>query len=303
MRAIVHDPGAPYGLRLGEAPDPVPRDGQALVRVAAISFNLGELRDLCGFSPGHVSGWDASGVVERAAADGSGPPVGTRVTTFGWTGAWAELRAVDVGELAAVPGHVDLGAASAVPVAGVSALQAVRALGPLFGRRVLVTGASGGVGRFAVQLAARAGAHVVASVGAAGRGAGLDALGAAEVVVGKVPGPLHAVIDNVGGPLLAEALTRLEDGGVVQWIGQASGRATVLDSAQRAGHRSWRLESFAVAAPFGPDLAFLMGLLGSGELDPQVGWRGGWERAQEAAGALLSRQVNGKAVLDVWSPP
>ncbi|WP_433237873.1 hypothetical protein ACQPYK_29760 [Streptosporangium sp. CA-135522] len=70
--------------------------------------------------------------------------MGSRVVTFGWSGAWARLRAVDTENLAVVPESVDLGAASALPVAGVSALQAVRRLGSVLGRRALVTGASAG---------------------------------------------------------------------------------------------------------------------------------------------------------------
>ncbi|WP_225987003.1 zinc-binding dehydrogenase [Streptomyces spectabilis] len=91
---------------------------------------------------------------------------------------------MDTADLAVVPDAVDLGAAGALPVAGVSALQAVRRLGTIEGRRVLVTGASGGVGRFAVQLAALAGAHVIASTGSPERAAGLRELGAAETVQG-----------------------------------------------------------------------------------------------------------------------
>jgi NADPH:quinone reductase len=73
---------------------------------------------------------------------------------------------------------------------------------------VLIIGASGGVGRIAVQLAARTGAHVIASVGSSARGAGLSELGAAEVVIGLegVPGPVFGVLDSVGGPQLANAL-------------------------------------------------------------------------------------------------
>lgn len=83
-----------------------------------------------------------------------------------------------------LPDDVDFGSAAALPVAAVTALRAVRALGPVVGRRILITGASGGVGRFAVQLAALAGAHVVAVVGSPERGTGLPELVDAEVVVG-----------------------------------------------------------------------------------------------------------------------
>ncbi|MEU8798248.1 zinc-binding dehydrogenase [Spirillospora sp. NPDC048819] len=107
-----------------------------------------------------------------------------------------------------MPDAVDRGTAGALPVAGVTALQAVRRLGPPAGRRVLVTGASGGVGRCAVQLAARAGAHVIASVGGPARAEGLRELGAAEIVRGpeNVEGRVYGVLDNVGGRQLAEAL-------------------------------------------------------------------------------------------------
>ncbi|MEU4572345.1 zinc-binding dehydrogenase [Nonomuraea sp. NPDC023979] len=303
MRALVYDPAAPHRLSLGQAPDPEPTPRQALVEVAAVSFNYGEIafRPADG-RPGHVSGWDAAGVVVRPAADGSGPPAGTPVVTFGWSGAWAELRAVDTDELAVVPDGVDLGTAAALPVAGVTALQAVRLLGSLVGRRVLVTGASGGVGRYAVQLAARAGASVVASVGSPARGEGLRELGAAEIVVGPaaMAGRVHGVVDNVGGQQLAEAFNRLADGGVVQAVGMASREPTLIDFEEaRTRVDRGRLETFNLATPLGDDLAYLVGLLARGELDAQVGWRGPWERALEAADALVGRRVAGKAVLDL----
>ncbi|TVL88974.1 zinc-binding dehydrogenase [Streptomyces sp. SAJ15] len=304
MRALIYDPEAPQGLRLDEVPDPVPGEGQALVEVRSISFNYGDLKyrpELV--EPGAVSGWDAAGVVVRAAADGSGPAVGTRVVTFGWNNAWAELRAVDTAELAVVPDSVDLGAASALPVAGVTALQALRKLGPVVGRRVLITGASGGVGRFAVQLAARAGAEVVAVVGSPERAEGLAELGAQEVLIGdleKISGPLHGILDNVGGPLLGEAMFHLAPGGVVQWIGNASQQPLQIGAKLRET-RKWRLETFFVDTPIGADLQYLVDLLTRGELDPQIGWRGPWDRAPEAAEALFGRRVQGKAVLDL--PP
>lgn len=303
MRALVHDPDAPHGLRLGEAPDPTPGPGQIVVRVQATSLNFGEVAFLADHvSPGEVAGWDAAGTVVAAAADGSGPAVGSRVVTFGWAGAWGELRAVDGDQLAVLPDGLDAGAAAALPVAAVTALRAVRRLGAVIGRRVLVTGASGGVGRFAVQLASRAGAQVVALAGSPERAEGLPELGAAEVVLGldALKAPVDAVMENVGGDVLAQTLDHLAPGGVVLSIGMASLAPTTIDF-ERMRHQAGggRIEAFVVGSAFGEDLAHLVSLLHAGAIDPQIGWRGSWDQVQDAAGALLGRRVRGKAVLEV----
>ena len=303
MRALIFDPTAPRGMRFSEVAAVNPAPSQALVEVHAISLNFGELAFMPRMrQPGEVPGWDAAGVVVRSAADGSGPKEGARVSTFGWSGAWAELRAVYTSELAVLPREVDFGAASAVPVAGVTALRALRALGPLLGRRVLVTGASGGVGRFAVQLAHRAGAYVIACVGTLARGEGLLDLGAAEVVVGldDVKLPVDGVIENVGGSLLSRAFALLASGGRLQSVGMASLEPSVIDfeqERQRGGDR--RIEVFTVGPHFAADLTYLLSLLARKQIDPQIGWRSEWERAIEAANALLDRRVQGKAVLDL----
>jgi len=302
MRAVVHDPTAPAGLALREVPSPEPGPSQALIRVAATSLNFADvayLRDR--HAPGAVPGFDAAGIVVAAAAERDGPAPGTPVVSFGWSGGWAELRVADAGELAVVPAGVDLVAAAAVPVAGVTALRAVRRLGPVVGRRILITGASGGVGRFAVQLAARAGARVVASVGGPERGEGLRDLGAAEVVTGLagVTAPVHGVIDNVGGALLADAYALVEPDGLVLSVGMASREATTIDFEQARRRGGGRIEAFTVGSGFGPDLDYLVALLAAGELDPQIDWRGPWDRVGEAATALLGRRVRGKAVLEV----
>src|SRR5262252_298327 len=302
MRALVHDPGAPHGLLLGEAPDPLPGASQALIRVAAASLNFADVAYLWDRqAPGAVPGFDAAGVIISAAGDGSGPPAGARVVTFGWSGGWAELRAADTAELAAVPDAVHLGLAAAIPAAGVTALRALRRLGPLTGRRVLITGASGGVGRFAVQLAGRAGAHVIASVGRLERGDGLAQLGAAEVVAGLagVTQPVYGALDQVGGRTLADVYALLEPGGCVQSVGMASLEPTSINFEQARMRGGGRIEAFVVGPGFGPDLSFLTGLVAAGELDPQVGWRGPWEKAADAAAALLGRQVRGKAVVEM----
>jgi NADPH:quinone reductase-like Zn-dependent oxidoreductase len=304
MRALIHDPAAPNGLRLADVPDPVPGPTEALVEVAATSLNFGEVTYLNGRPVGSVPGWDASGVVVTAAAEGGGPPVGARVVTFGWSGGWAQRRAVDVAELAVLPDTVEHAPAAALPVAGVTALRALRRLGAVVGRRVLVTGASGGVGRFAVQLAARAGAQVIASVGSAERGRGLRELGAASIVVdpelADVTQPVYGVIDNVGGPLLARSYALLSPGGLALSVGMASLQPTTINFEHARNHNGGALlEAFTIGAGVGPDLAYLADLLAAGELDAQVGWQGSWERVDEAVEALRGRRVLGKAVLEV----
>ena len=167
----------------------------------------------------------------------------------------------------------------------------------MIGRRVLVTGASGGVGRFAVQLGARAGAHVVALAGSPERAAGLGELGAAEVVFGldALKAPVDAVLDNVGGDLLAHTLDHVAPGGTVMSIGMASLQPTTIDferMRQRAGGA--RIEAFVVGSSFGVDLAHLVALLHAGALDPQIGWRGPWDQVRGRRGRVARAAGTGQ---------
>ena len=299
MRALLVDPDAPGGLRLGDAPEPEVAPNQVLVDVRHLALNFGDLRGSRARPPGFVPGWDASGIVARAATGADGPAEGARVvTTMGTQGGWAERRAVDLDELAVVPDDIDLGEAASLPIAGVTALRALRRASGLLGRRVLITGASGGGGHFGVQLAALAGAHVIASVGSPARGEGLPALGATEVVVGLegVTAPLHFVLDNVGGPQLAAIWRLLGEGGVVQCIGTTSGEEASF--ASLTGARK-SLEAFTKGPRAGDDIAYLMALMQQGKLRVDVGWRGSWSRIAEASDALFGRRVAGKAVLDI----
>jgi NADPH:quinone reductase-like Zn-dependent oxidoreductase len=128
MRAVVYDPEARANLRLAHIDEPVATESEALVEVRATALNFGEVHfidRMC--KPGEVPGWDAAGLVVQAAANGSGPPVGSRVVGFHGAGGWAERRAVPTENLAVLPDSVDFGAAAALPVAGVTALQDLRA--------------------------------------------------------------------------------------------------------------------------------------------------------------------------------
>lgn len=301
MRALIAAPETAEGFRLAELAEPVPQPGQVLVEVRHASLNFGEVRYL-GFQPaGGVLGYDAAGYVVQAAEDGTGPAVGDRVVAFG-AGAWAQRAVFGTDSVAVVPEGLDLAEAAALPLVGITALRTLRAAGSVLGRRVLVTGASGGVGRLAVQLARLGGAYVIASVGSAQRGEGLKALGANEVVVGLdgIDEPVDVVLENVGGGHLVTAWGLLKPGGSLQSIGWASGEPAVFPPNSIFAHGAAKtLQSFGDVSNPGPDLATLVDLASRGVISVQVGWRDSWKRVSDAIEALLGRRVSGKAVIDL----
>src|SRR5947207_14007658 len=161
IRAVVVDAAAPGRLALKPVELRDPDRDEVGVRVTAISLNRGETRRALQVAePGWRPGWDFAGVVESAAADGTGPKPGARVVGLLPSGAWAERINCRSHAVAILPDAVSDGEAATLPVAGLTALHALRQGGLLLGRKVLVDGASGGVGHLACQLAAAAGAFV-----------------------------------------------------------------------------------------------------------------------------------------------
>src|SRR5450631_2379828 len=148
MRALVSRTTPPFA-ELADVDEPRPAPDEALVDVRACSLNRGESKRLATMAPGSRAGWDLAGVVRTAAADGSGPAAGARVVGYLNPGAWAERVAVPTVQLSELPDAITFEQASTLPVAGLTALRALELGGFVVGKPVLITGASGGVGRFA----------------------------------------------------------------------------------------------------------------------------------------------------------
>jgi NADPH2:quinone reductase len=304
----VTDPGAPGGLDRRELPEPAPEPGEVLVEVRAYSVNRGELRLLQQRADGWAPGQDVAGTVAAAAADGSGPAAGTRVVGIADGGGWSERVAVPSHRVAALPDATSFADAAALPVAGLTAFRALQTGGPLLGRQVLVTGASGGVGGFAVQLAVAAGARVTGLVSGERRVDAVRALGAHEVVTAldAGTGPFDLVLDGVGGQVLGDAIHRLAPGGTVAAYGLSSGEPTPLSFRAFAGGPLGRLVGFFVyatgEATFGHDLGVLAGLVADGRLRVPKGVESDWSRTREAVDALRRREATGKVVLTIGQP-
>src|SRR3954468_10615785 len=304
MLGHITDPGAPGGLDRRELPDPEPGPHDVLVAVRAYAVNRGELSLLEQRPDGWLPGQDVAGVVARAAADGSGPPEGARVVGAADGGGWSELVPVPSHRVGELPDGVDFADAAALPVAGLTALRALREAGPLLGRRLLVTRATGGVGSVALQLGAAAGPHVPALVSRPERAEATRALGAHDVLTLGEMGDVrfHAVLDGVGGPVLSAAIRALEPRGAVVAYGVAGGREpTPLAFYDFPGLA--RLVGFFVyqtgEETFGEDLAVLAGLVADGRLRVDRELTRDWGDTREALAALRDRTVTGKVVLTI----
>lgn len=308
MRAIVQTSvGGPEVLTLADRPDPIPNKGEVLVRVHAAGINPVDTAvrsgayPLLGEPPFSV-GWDISGVVEKVGPDTNDFAVGDEV--FGMprfpkeAAAYAELVASPARDLVRKPYNIDHLHAGALPLAGLTAWQALVGAGRIAsGQRVLIQAAAGGVGHLAVQIAKARGAHVVATTSSSK----LDFvrnLGADEVIdyaatdFSAALSDMDIVLEPIGGENAERSLKTLKAGGVLVSLLGISDEAKA-----EARARNIRHEHISVV-PDQTGLSELAKLIEAGKLDVQLARTFPLEEAG-AAHSFLAGKPAGKIVLTI----
>ncbi len=307
MKAITTDKDK--RLIITDVDPPAPQRGEALIRVHSISVNRGEIRRSLAANPGFRPGWDVAGVVEVAAANGSGPKAGDRVVGLLPVAAWAEQVAITTDNLAVLPEGVSFAAASCLPVAGLTAMHALSKRGDLIARKVLITGPTGGVGHFATQLARLQGAHVVAAVRDEKQAEFAREHGARTVaVIGADPakaaefGPYDLILESVGGESMSAATRMLAVNGTCVTFGISGGTEGKIDLSPfyiKGGGSIYGLAVFHELArePARIGLARLLSLLADKQLKVHIAVEKPWTAIDEVARDLQNRRYIGKAVL------
>ncbi len=309
VRAVVVDPCVLGRLVIREVACASPLPNEALVRVACISLNRGEVRRSQSAAAGWRPGWDFAGTIEAAAGDGSGLPAHTRVVGFLPAGAWAEQVAVPTHSIAALPDTVDFKTAATLPVAGLTALLSLERGGLLLGQSVLVTGASGGVGYFACQLAAQTGAIVTAQVRRPELVEFVTAANAHQVIVSSnfdPYAPYNLVLDSVGGEILPAVLEHLAPDGTCMMFGATAGSDITFNVSKFYAKGGLNLFEFILfheltKQPAGRGLARLVNFVAEGLLTPYIDLEASWETISDVAQQLTDRRFLGKSVLNIQS--
>jgi NADPH:quinone reductase-like Zn-dependent oxidoreductase len=330
MRAFLLDgygDASHAGLR--EAPKPAPSANELLVRVEAAGLNpvdykirAGKLRVLQGYRMPVVMGCELAGVVDACGAAATRFAPGDRVVARvakDKLGAFAEYACVAETFVARAPKTVDAAHAAGLPLAGLTALQALREqLGCGPGKRLLITGGAGGVGTLAIPIAKQLGAHVTTT--ASPRGDALVRALGADIVIDYTKERLssHArefdgALDLVGGATLGEMFGCVKRGGRVVSIASAPEVRTALVDV----HKPWLAPLFLLAGavpslqglargvdyrfllmrPDGAQLAELVAMVDAGRLPITVDRVFEFERIREAFDYLEQGHAKGKVVV------
>jgi NADPH:quinone reductase-like Zn-dependent oxidoreductase len=305
MRAIrFHEYGGPEVMKLEELPRPVPKADEILVRVLGWGVNPVDWKIREGLARSRINlplplipGGDLSGVVEELGSSASGASVGQPVFAFiGLLGAYAEIVAVKPGITAPKPRTLDHVQAASVPLAALTAWQALFEHAQLkSGQRVLVHAAAGGVGGFAVQFARHAGATVVGTASAANADY-VRSLGAAEVIdyqkdsFTPYRGSFDVVFDLIGGETSLRSLELLRKGGI--HIGGAPAPAL----AQQADSAGIRVKPMLVH-PDGEQLREISGLIDAGRIRTTIAAVYPFDQAGAAHLQSKTGHTRGKIVL------
>lgn len=310
MRAIRVDHfGEPDVLRLVETEPPQMAPGEVLVRVTAAGVNpvdwairSGAAGERFG-SPPYIPGWDISGVIEAAGPGTGSFEPGDRVYGMprfpAMASAYAEQVTAPAAHLAAAPAHISDADAAGLPLAGLTALQALDLAGVVSGQRVLVHAAAGGVGHLAVQLAKARGAYVLGTA-RAGKHEFLRDLGVdepidyAEMAFEDVAKDVDLVIDAVGGDYGERSLAVLRPGGMLIMI-HGGISAELAAAAAAAGVRA---ENHFVQ-PDGPGLTRLAEFVEAGQLTVVIDQLFPLARAADAHRRGETGRAQGKIVLSV----
>jgi NADPH2:quinone reductase len=292
-------------LALVDVPEPQPRADELLLGVEAISLNRGEVRGAARAPDGQTPGWDVAGTVIAPAQFGASPAAGTRVAALLDGGGWAERVAVPAARAAIVPKGVETAVAATLPIAGLTVVRTLALAEPLAAKRVLITGGSGGVGQFAIQLAAQAGAEVTTVSSRVAQHDALRRLGARQVVskIDDAVAPFGLVLESIGGSSLARAIELIGREGLVVTIGNSSEQDTTFNARTLYAKGAAQIyglivfEEVASGRVGAPDLERLMQLVHAGKLLAPIAFRRSWTGLPDALRELEQREFPGKAVL------
>ena len=312
VRRVVASENKAEIVTLTSGPLRTPNSNEAIVNISTISLNRGELRRAQSASDGKLQiGWDFVGTLDKPAVDGTGPPTGTRVVGFSpRMEGWAEQISIATSYIAPIPSSVSNAQAATTPVAGLTALHSVDAGIGILGRKALITGATGGVGMFALQLAALAGALPYAQIRRLDQKSFIRTLGEFPVIVTAdgdalaEHGQFRLIIDGISGSILKKAIEGLGPDGMCVCYGVTDTPEVPIDIGMfmrigLAQIMGFHLYAKSETSPPSENLPRLLTLVENGSLNCVIERETSWDEINRVAEDLIDRNFLGKAVLHI----